>query len=949
MKMKTKGVEQPETVVEGLRQAEARLQRTVSTLRESLGGEFSWSTWRRATERVQAILDAHPGRQEPAIAEALDGIDMLGDALAAIADAAPPQDGKPGQEASEARPKEEREVAAQFKTTLPSFSGKPDDLEGWRATIVTRLSTAGLRDYELMFGVISDGLLLPEALRSVVRNVRSWDEFWARLDRAVPFRDVRLAVWEHLASLKPLAETNSRAAVAEFQRGLEDFISRCEERGWKGNLEAQGLVEFVLDRMGTAVRERFFCWEDLKYDKQTTDLKRLNSFFESYHSALGRDVKDEGASGSKGSKDAKDGKKWSKPWAKDGKDGGKTQDAEKPKDGEGKDSKPAQASAESKSATETAVRMHAAGVAAAPGGPVYRPVTWVKVRADRRRSKWVALRCLVDEGCEVSFISSDAARKLGFAKMEGRVELTLSYFGGRSQRSGGVPGSIKLQGLDKGMAYPAVVCELEELHETMAGVKIPSGCHHLDEALPHIPGEDGPLEMILGFDLKGLLLPSRVLTGGPCQPVAVATRVAWMIVPPIPGHEESGKADADGLQRSEMLADFAAKLSKPTGLQARRCAIFHRDEGVEALEEDVGALAELFQTWAKADLLGVSPTARCSCSAREIEEAEFITHIREAMRIQDGRVEVPLPWRPGFPDALCNNRAHVAAVQRGVMQRVEASDIQEAYQQEMEIILDQFAEPVDAAAVQSTSAWYLIHFPVKNRTKLRIVWNAAQKSHGLALNDGLYKGPVLLNNLMTILHGFRMRPVPVAGDIRKMYNQVQLVPRDRDNHRFLWHGQDYRWKRLVFGDKPAPDVAIATLHFLADRFATESQAAANLLKRSAYMDDIIFSVQTNEESRQAMDGVSAILRKGGFEVKQWETVPPPPGEGEETSILGVVWNKRTDELGIRVPPPLPSVWTKRKLLAWIATMWDPLGIAAPAAVGSKIKLQAMWDCARGWD
>ena len=47
-----------------------------------------------------------------------------------------------------------------------------------------------------------------------------------------------------------------------------------------------------------------------------------------------------------------------------------------------------------------------------------------------------------------------------------------------------------------------------------------------------------------------------------------------------------------------------------------------------------------------------------------------------------------------------------------------------------------------------------------------------------------------------------------------MFNQVKIHP---DNHRFLWRTKDteqprvYRWLKLNFGDKPAPDIAAATI------------------------------------------------------------------------------------------------------------------------------------------
>lgn len=271
-----------------------------------------------------------------------------------------------------------------------------------------------------------------------------------------------------------------------------------------------------------------FCWEDLRqYDQNTTDLKRLSAFIESYQSALSStpEKEDDGRRDKEAKEKGKEIKKWSKPWAKDG-DKTEPKAPTTPAATAAPDSQRGEATKKPDTKHETNVRMHAAGVATC-GQPDYRPVTWVQVRADRRRSKWVTLRCLVDEGCEVSFISTDAARKLGFGPAEGSVALTLSYFGGRTQRSSGAPRAIKLRGLgDAGPAYPAVVCELEQLRETLAGVKLPAAGRHLQEALPHVPTEDGPLEMILGYDLKGLMLPTRVLAGGRDEPTAVATKVA---------------------------------------------------------------------------------------------------------------------------------------------------------------------------------------------------------------------------------------------------------------------------------------------------------------------------------------------------------------------------------------------------------------------------------------
>ena len=599
----------------------------------------------------------------------------------------------------------------------------------------------------------------------------------------------------------------------------------------------------------------------------------------------------------------------------------------------------------------------------------YLPVTLVQAREDRRKSKWVQLRCLVDEGSNLSYVSQPAARRLGFEEAEARFGITLCTFGGNQQHGGGLPRVLKLKGLRDDEQYRAVVCELEGLQERLDGLSLQATrpYPHLRVARPHLPTEPGDVDLVIGYDLKALMIPREVYEGADGEPIAVATRVAWMILPPRP--PEVGDKDITEAGRRRLEDRYSRQLRTKKALQARRVVAELTGEDwcmLEAVwrwcngdpippagagERDHAAELEAdFQQWCQADALGVAPTSRCVCTPKQIEEAEFITHVREHIVLVGQRVEVPLPWKPGYPQALRNNRAHAAALQRALMEKVDKSGLTHAYEEEMEVIVNQFSEPVPQGDRDQDQAWYLVHFPVQNRTKLRVVWNAARKTHGQALNDGLYKGPSLLNSLGTVLSGFRGKTIGVVGDIRKMYNQVQLTARDRDYHRFIWRGEDRRWTRLVFGDRPAPDIAIATLQFLAGLAQDEWPEAACILREAAYMDDIIFAVDTQAQAVAAQAGVEKILAKGSFVVKEWVTNSVGGGQDDQVAVLGVVWSRAGDRLGVRPPLGLPSPpLTKRKILAWIATLWDPLGIVAPGTVQAKVRMQAMWDCGLSWD
>ena len=199
----------------------------------------------------------------------------------------------------------------------------------------------------------------------------------------------------------------------------------------------------------------------------------------------------------------------------------------------------------------------------------------------------------------------------------------------------------------------------------------------------------------------------------------------------------------------------------------------------------------------------------------------------------------------------------------------------------MEKILNEFAETVPDSNLKDEDSWYLDHFPVlrsDKTTPCRIVWNSAAVYDGLALNDGLRKGPDLLNSLFLTLISRRLSPIAVMGDIKKMFNQVQITTLDRAYHRFLWRdgnsdlpAKDYQWKRLPFGDKSAPDLAISTLHFVANNYINIYSFATHVLKDCCYMDDIAFSVNNEHEAIKVKDKVNTILSSGKFSVKGWHS------------------------------------------------------------------------------
>ena len=70
-------------------------------------------------------------------------------------------------------------------------------------------------------------------------------------------------------------------------------------------------------------------------------------------------------------------------------------------------------------------------------------------------------------------------------------------------------------------------------------------------------------------------------------------------------------------------------------------------------------------------------------------------------------------------------------------------------------------------------------------TKLRVAYNASAKSDGVALNDCMYTGPPLAENIFDVLLRFRVNQVALMGGVDKAFLIVGITEEDRDVLRFL--------------------------------------------------------------------------------------------------------------------------------------------------------------------
>ncbi|XP_062704472.1 uncharacterized protein LOC134286812 [Aedes albopictus] len=270
---------------------------------------------------------------------------------------------------------------------------------------------------------------------------------------------------------------------------------------------------------------------------------------------------------------------------------------------------------------------------------------------------------------------------------------------------------------------------------------------------------------------------------------------------------------------------------------------------------------------------------------------------------------------------------------------------------------------------------YLPHHPVvkeaSTTTKVRVVFDAScRTSSGISLNDTLYAGPVIQEDLRAIIMRGRTRQIMVVADVEKMFRQIWTRPEDRHLQCILWRSspvenvKTYELATVTYGTKPAPFLATRTLHQLATDEGHRFPSAAVAIKEDTYMDDVITGADNVEEAVNLRTELQGLTEAGGFHLRKWASNCPKVLDGvslenlaipntEEVNLesnpsvttLGLVWVPGIDKLKFKFQIPAlncAELLTKRKILSTIATLFDPTGLVGAVVVEAKIFMQRLW-------
>ena len=171
--------------------------------------------------------------------------------------------------------------------------------------------------------------------------------------------------------------------------------------------------------------------------------------------------------------------------------------------------------------------------------------------------------------------------------------------------------------------------------------------------------------------------------------------------------------------------------------------------------------------------------------------------------------------------------------------------------------------------------------PDRKTTKVRIVYDASAKAKKgcKSLNECLYRGPVILEDLCGLLLRFRTHKVALTADIEKAFLQFGLQPADRDVTKFLWlkdptkpptkdNLQIYRFTRVPFGVILSPFLLGATILHHLEQVGTST---AEKIMKHMYVDNLLTGVNSSEEAREFYSESKEVFQNSSMNLREWNS------------------------------------------------------------------------------
>ena len=211
------------------------------------------------------------------------------------------------------------------------------------------------------------------------------------------------------------------------------------------------------------------------------------------------------------------------------------------------------------------------------------------------------------------------------------------------------------------------------------------------------------------------------------------------------------------------------------------------------------------------------------------------------------------------------------------------------------------------------------------------------------------------------------------ANIEQMYHQIKVKESDQDALRFVWSNtpeeeiDDHKMTVHIFGKIDLPCIA----NWVIKRTASDQSNKypvniINTIHEKFYMDDYLNCFSSEERAIDTIQKVISILSNGGFRLTKWlsnnknilKSVPPTERSPKIVNLdlenipveraLGIIWDPPRDMLRIKGVTKNVAL-TKRGLLSFISSIYDPVGLIAPVTLEPKLIIQDLWRRQIDWD
>ena len=451
-------------------------------------------------------------------------------------------------------------------------------------------------------------------------------------------------------------------------------------------------------------------------------------------------------------------------------------------------------------------------------------------------------RILFDSGSQRSYIASEWCSKLMLSPIR-KEKLLINTFGDMNAGIKEID-VVRVKLINKKeedcgffelLVVPLICSPLSCQRTKMAKSKYD---HLKDLYLADFVGNAGSIQIqiLIGTDYYFSLITGRCKRGEPDSPVALESRLGWILSGPVERCAGNNVASNHISITHSMLVED----SKHYGV------------------ENECAKNEVYQKFSR---------------FWEVESAEGYKDIMDQFTrdivFENSKYFISLPFNENrylIPDnfKLCNRRLDV--LRKRLLRDPELAknycNIFSQYEKDgiIEKVLDTDENP--------DYVHYLPHHPVirndKESTKLRPVFDASShEKNELSLNDCLETGPNLILKIFDILVRFRFNEVVVLADIKQAFLNIGIRKEDTNYLRFLYYEDIfaehpsvcvYRLLRVLFGAKPSPFLLNATIRHHSMRFVNHDRAFVEHFLRNLYIDDVVSGAKSVEEGFDLQKG-----------------------------------------------------------------------------------------------